>query len=197
MSGVGDLKAKLYPRRCERWLGPGHDLCQLPSGHGADVPHKPDPTPVESWGAMTTPEIRQLRRFEDERARGITHDADWVALMRIQRFRYEFEHQGGTASWRKFNGVPPSGSGPRVFVSRIGHHLEPGDGERIRWEVGETVEIISGIDRGRRFVIDSDWMRHADTTGFVREGWFEDDESRTRWAKAEKEFWFPGVKVPS
>lgn len=81
-----------------------------------------------------------------------------------------------------------------VFISRIGLKAsEPGDGRNIDWERMERVRITSGIDEGRIFVITSDRMAHdalkGDPKPFVREGYFEDDPTRERWAKAEQHMW--------
>jgi hypothetical protein len=80
----------------------------------------------------------------------------------------------------------------RVFVSRYSDGLKPGDGGKISWEPGETVTVISGQDEGRKFVITSEGRSHAGAPPgeFVREGYFEDDPSRTPWAKMEKTLWF-------
>jgi hypothetical protein len=80
----------------------------------------------------------------------------------------------------------------RVFASRYSADLQPGDGGKIAWDVGETVEVISGQDAGRRFVITSDYRTHGSAPAgeYVREGYFEDDTARTPWAKLEKALWF-------
>jgi hypothetical protein len=79
----------------------------------------------------------------------------------------------------------------RVFNSRYTPGLKPGDGEKVSWDIGETVLIISGQDEGRRFVVTSEGMKHDACPGeFVREGYFEDDPRKTAWAKREKQLWF-------
>jgi len=83
----------------------------------------------------------------------------------------------------------------RVFVSRFNTGLRPGDGKLINWEIGERVQVISGQDEGRIFVVDSAGMSHnAVPAGqYVREGWFEDDPTKQRVAKAESVLWFAPV----
>lgn len=81
-----------------------------------------------------------------------------------------------------------------VFLSRIGlKAAEPGDGRHIDWEIGERVMVTSGIDKGRVLVITSDRMSHDALSGqrdpYVREGYFEDDPTKERWAKAEQHLW--------
>jgi hypothetical protein len=80
----------------------------------------------------------------------------------------------------------------KIFISRYTPGLQPGDGAKISWEPGETVQVISGQDKGRRFVVTSEGRSHADAPPgeYVREGYFEDDPSRTSWAKLEKTLWF-------
>jgi len=79
----------------------------------------------------------------------------------------------------------------QIYRSRWTPGLGPGDGEKVGFTVGETVDVIVGIDKGREFVVDSDRMRHADAgTDYVREGWFVDDPTKTRYAKSEKHLWF-------
>lgn len=78
----------------------------------------------------------------------------------------------------------------RVFLSRHSHELKPGMGDSIDWNIGETVEIISGIDKGRLFVVETTGMAHNDAPGeYVREGHFVDGRDG-RCAKREKDMWF-------
>jgi hypothetical protein len=79
----------------------------------------------------------------------------------------------------------------RVFASRYSAGLGPGDGDKIAWNIGETTEVISGQDQGRRFVITSEYRAHDDAPPgeYVREGYFEDDPSEIPWAKPEKALW--------
>lgn len=81
-----------------------------------------------------------------------------------------------------------------VFISRHGLQAdEPKDGRLLDWEVGEKVQVSSGLDAGRTFVITSDRKSHdallPDPEPYVREGYFKDDPTKTRWAKAEKILW--------
>lgn len=79
----------------------------------------------------------------------------------------------------------------RVYLSRHSMDLKPGMGESIGWEIGEVVEIISGIDKGRLFKIESEGMSHRDAPGqYVREGRFLDGKDG-RVAKRESQMWFP------
>lgn len=79
----------------------------------------------------------------------------------------------------------------RVFLSRHSDELKSGMGESIDWEIGETVEIISGIDKGRLFIVESKGMSHEDAPGeYVREGRFVDGRNG-RVAKRESQMWFP------
>jgi hypothetical protein len=80
----------------------------------------------------------------------------------------------------------------RVFCSRFSDGLKPGDGAKIDWNIGETVSVINGEDKGRRFVITSEYRTHAGAPPgeFIREGYFEDDPRKTPWAKLEKVLWF-------
>lgn len=81
----------------------------------------------------------------------------------------------------------------RVFLSRHSAELKPGMGDSIDWNIGETVEIISGIDKGRLFVVESQGMSHSDAPGeYVREGKFLDGRNG-RVAKREKQMWFPNA----
>lgn len=78
----------------------------------------------------------------------------------------------------------------RVYLSRHSTELKPGMGESIGWEIGETVEIISGVDKGRLFKIESVGMSHADCPGeYVREGRFVDGRDG-KVCKREKQMWF-------
>lgn len=84
----------------------------------------------------------------------------------------------------------------RVYKSTHTPGLKPGMGEDIYWEIGDTVEIISGIDKGRMFVITSKHMSHPDAPGkYVRDGYFV-DEPGVMWAKREEQFWFPKGIIP-
>lgn len=79
----------------------------------------------------------------------------------------------------------------QVYLSRWSPGLGPGDGEQVGFYVGETVDVISGIDKGREFVVDSDRMTHPKAgSDYVREGWFVDDPHKTRYAKSENALWF-------
>lgn len=79
----------------------------------------------------------------------------------------------------------------RVFFSRCDPDLEPGEGDRISWNTGEEVRVVSGRDEGRIFVVLTEGRKHADLPyGYVREGYFTDDPERTRWAMPEKTLWF-------
>lgn len=79
----------------------------------------------------------------------------------------------------------------RVFMSRYTPGLKPGMGEKIGWNKGDVVLIISGIDKGRRFKVLTEGMSHDGAPGkFIREGYFLDDPSKTRWAKLEESMWF-------
>lgn len=83
----------------------------------------------------------------------------------------------------------------RVYVSRHAPGLKPGMGDCVLWDIGETVEIISGIDKGRMFVITTKHMIHPDAPGmYVRDGYFVDEPGVT-WAKREEEFWFPNEVI--
>lgn len=78
----------------------------------------------------------------------------------------------------------------RVFLSRHSEELKPGMGSSIDWNIGETVKIISGIDKGRLFIVESSGMSHNDAPGeYVREGRFVDGRNG-RCAKREKDMWF-------
>ena len=78
-----------------------------------------------------------------------------------------------------------------VYLSRYNTNLKPGDGDKLHWEIGEEVKIISGQDKGRHFIITSDRRSHPDLdSGYVREGYFADDVWKVKWAKPEKTLWY-------
>lgn len=82
----------------------------------------------------------------------------------------------------------------RVFNSRYTPGLHPGDGARINWEIGERTIVISGPDKDRYFIVQSEGMSHSALPAgqYVREGWFEDDPTHRRVAKAESVLWLAG-----
>lgn len=86
----------------------------------------------------------------------------------------------------------------QVSMSRYTPGLKPGMGEDIQWHIGEVVLIVDGVDKGRRFVVCSQTMSHPDCpgNGLVREGYFEDDPTQTKWAKAEALIWFVDQPEP-
>lgn len=85
----------------------------------------------------------------------------------------------------------------KVSASRYSPNLHEGDGQMIDWKIGERTRITSGQDKDRIFVIQSETKNHKNCpTGYVREGYFEDDPSHEMFAKAEAQIWFAPGEYP-